>query len=101
MNVRRGIGVDADLSCIRSLIRDQFKLSHIDQAKVGNAQFGDHHKGQQRMLHIGVVQRAAAIDASPASLFGFGGDLGCGLIRHQAGNGQFDQRQFEPSSLKR
>ena len=49
------------------------------------------------MLHIGVVQSAAAVAHGLHHLFGLGGDLCCGAVRHQSGNRQFDQRQFRPS----
>ena len=72
----------------------QFELGHIDQPQIRYPKLRDDDQRQQRMLHIGIVQRAAAFGHRRDHAVGLCGNLARRAVGHQPGDGQFDQRDL-------
>ncbi len=77
------------------------ELRHIDQTHVGEAEFGDDGQGDEHVLDQRIVHGAAALDHCEADGLGFLGDDLRPLVRHHAGDGQLDERQFPALANRR
>ena len=81
-------------SCVVLEKFGQLKFVHVHKAQIRDAQGRDHDEGKERVLHIGVVERAATGGHGGDHGVGFGGHLAGGAVGHEARNGQFDKGEF-------